>query len=123
MRVEESFEIGGEHGQIGRPFEVEVSPIRQGMACEGALAALARADEQYGRERAKKEAETLGLQSLKVMRTLYFCIMGSKIQGMLSCARAPHRAPTPPSPVRKSADRGGDPRFPSLRSGGGLGWG
>ena len=61
MRVEESFEIGSEHGQIGRAFEVEVSPIRQGMACEGALAALARADEQYGRERAKEKAETIGL--------------------------------------------------------------
>ncbi len=70
MRVEESFEIGGEHGQIGRAFEVEVSPVRQGMTREGALAALARADEQYGRERTKKEAETLGLQSLEVTHTL-----------------------------------------------------
>ena len=123
MRVEESFEIGGEHGQIGRPFEVEVSPIRQGMACEGALAALARADEQYGRERAKKEAETLGLQSLKVMRTLYFCIMGSKIQDMLSCARAPHRPPPHPPPSAKARTGEEIPGSLSLRSAGGLGWG
>jgi len=64
MDVEESFEIGGEHGQISRPLEVEVSPIRQGMACEGALATLARADEQYRWKSAKEEAETLCLQSL-----------------------------------------------------------
>jgi hypothetical protein len=31
VHVEETFKIGGQQGEVGRPFEVQVGPVREGV--------------------------------------------------------------------------------------------
>jgi hypothetical protein len=80
--VEKTFEIGVQRGEVGRAFEIEVSPARERVAGERALPALAWAHEEHGWKRPEEEPKTIGLLPLDIFHTVQFCMLDSKIQGM-----------------------------------------
>jgi hypothetical protein len=82
VRVEKAFQVGSQHGQVGRAFEIEVSPVRECVARKSALAALPRPSEEHGRERPEEGVKTVGIQSGDIPHTLHFSIQGSKMQGI-----------------------------------------
>jgi hypothetical protein len=86
VRVEKAFQIGCQHGEVGRTLEIEVSPFREGVASKRALAALPRPHKKDGGKRSEEGVKTIGMQSLDIFHTLQFSIKGSKLQGINSTA-------------------------------------
>jgi hypothetical protein len=70
MGVEETFQVGGKQLGVRWPLEVEMSPIREHVPRERALAALPRPDDQDRRERLEKRTEPLLLEPVDVSHTL-----------------------------------------------------
>ena len=54
MSVKKTFNIGREKGQVGGAFKVQMRPVRQSMARERALAALAGTADENRRKRTKQ---------------------------------------------------------------------
>ena len=78
VRVEKTFQIGRQHGEVGGSFEIEVGPFREGVVRKRALAALPRTHKEDGGKRSQEGVKTIGTQSLDVFHALYFSIPGSK---------------------------------------------
>ena len=74
MCVKEAFKIGGQHGEVGRALKVEMGPVRENAARERAFTALARPQDEDGRERPEERPKPLGVLPGHVAHTLHFCI-------------------------------------------------
>jgi len=72
VAAEKSFQIGSEERSVGRPFEVQVPPVRKQCSHQGALAALARAVNQYGRKRRGEAPQALRGAPWEGFHTLYY---------------------------------------------------
>jgi hypothetical protein len=83
VRVEKAFQIGSEYSEIGRTFEIEVGPFREGVARKRTLAALPRSHKKDGGKGFEKGVKTISTQSIDIFHTLQFSIEGSKMQGIV----------------------------------------
>jgi hypothetical protein len=83
VRVEKTFQIGSQYGEIGWTFEIEVGPFRKGVARKRALAALPRSHKKDGGKRFEERVKTIGTQSIDIFHALQFSIEGSKMQGII----------------------------------------
>jgi hypothetical protein len=83
VRVEKTFQIGSQHGEVRWTFEIEVGPFWEGMVRKRALAALPRPHKEDGGKRSEEGVKTIGAQSLNIFHTLQFSIKGSKLQGIV----------------------------------------
>ena len=59
VRLEEALEVRGQQSEVGGTLEIEVGPLRESMACESALAALPRPNQEDGGKRTEEGFESL----------------------------------------------------------------
>jgi hypothetical protein len=68
--IEKAFEIRRQKAKVGRAFEVEVSPVRKGVAPERALSTLPRPQHEHRRKRPEERAKALSLLPWHISHTL-----------------------------------------------------
>jgi hypothetical protein len=70
VRIQESFQVRSKHSEVGRPFEIEVSPIRENVPRKGTLSALPGPNKKDGGERPEEEMKTIGTKSVDKFHAL-----------------------------------------------------